>query len=118
MMDTEIERCTQQLLGAIRGSEEYREYVTAREEIEKLPDQKKAADRYRRKCYEEQNDTRLNDVEKMRLELSAEREELRLSPAADRYLRAEAVLCRMLRDVSIRVMNVPDLDIRPLEGLL
>lgn len=118
MMDSEIEKSTQGLLDAIRRSAEYAEYVQSREEIEKQPEKKRTADSYRRKNYIQLVDAYPGDVEKVRLELSAEREQLREDPVIDRYLNAEAVLCRTLRMISIDVMNVAELDTEMLRDVL
>ena len=116
-MDTEIRRRLEELVKAIRSGEECRMFEEAKRRLDEEPDKRKKADDFRRKNFEFQN-----SEESMSSQAQAamyrEREALRRDPLIDEYLKAELVMCRLLRQITLIVMETVDLDLDSMVDLL
>lgn len=115
--DKEVQKYTDALLGAIKNSQAYTDYAAAREEILKYPDRKQKADQFRRENYIARNYSG-DEAAGMREKLYRQRQQLRLDPVADRYLNAELVLCRLLKNSALQILNVADLDLSGMDDIL
>lgn len=115
--DKEVRERTENLLDAIKCSRTYREYVTAREELCRYPDRKRKADQFRRDNYIARNNP-VDDSAGERAGISIVREQLRLDPVIDNYLNKELVLCRMLKDSAMKILNAAELDLDGFDDVL
>ena len=115
--DEEVQKYTDALLGAIKTSQAYTDYTSALEEILKYPDRKQKADRFRRENYIARNYSG-DEAAGMRDELYRQRQQLRLDPVSDRYLNAELVLCKLLKNSALQILNVAEIDLSEMDDIL
>ena len=113
--DKEVQKYTDALLGSIKDSQAYTDYAAAREEILKYPDRKQKADQFRRENYIARNYSG-DEAAGMREKLYRQRQ--RLDPVADRYLNAELVLCRLLKNSALQILNVAEFDLSGMDDIL
>lgn len=106
-MDT-INEKVEELLSALRESEEYRSFQEAEREVQKVPG---LAERIREFCwknYELQN-SGIEDLYERLDEFSAQYREFRRNPVVEQYLEHELRMCRILQEINARIMGVVDL---------
>ena len=116
-MNTGIRRSVDELLRSLRSSSEYRAFEIARRRLDADPGKRKRAVEFRRKNFLLQNSedgAHAEAQEKMFLE----REELHRDPEIGAYLDAELAVCRLLRQINIRLMDSVDLDLDSMEDIL
>ena len=116
-MDTEVRRRLEDLVKAIRSSEEYHMFQEAKRRLDAEPAERKNADDFRRKNFEFQNSEESLSAQ-AQVAMYHERESLRRNELIDTYLNAELVMCRLLRQVTLSVMESSDLDLDSMEDLL
>lgn len=116
-MDMTVKRCVDELLRSLRSCSEYREYEQARQKLDEDPRKRKKTDEFRRKNFLLQNSEEGRNMEAQQ-QISQERRELRRDPVIDEYLRTELAMCRLLRQISLRLMDSVDLDLDSMEDIL
>lgn len=116
-MDTEVRRRLEELTEAIRSCEEFRTFEEMKRRLDTEPEKRKRADSFRRKNFEFQNSEESTSAQ-AQVAMYHEREALRRDPLIDEYLKAELIMCRLLRQVSLSVMETVDLDLDSMEDLL
>lgn len=116
-MDTEIRRRLDELVKAIASSEEYRMFEEAKRRLDTEPEKRKKADDFRRRNFAFQNSEESMSAQ-AQVSMYHEREALRRDPLIDEYLKAELIMCRLLRQVSLGIMETVDLDLEGMEDLL
>ena len=90
-MDTQIRRRLDELVRAIRSSEEYRIFEEAKRSLNEEPDKRKAADAFRRRNFAFQNSEESMSSQ-AQVDMYHEREKLRRDPLIDEYLQAELII--------------------------
>ncbi len=95
-------------IGAIKDSEEYRDYTREKEKVKQFPELKEQIDEYRRRNYvmQNSNDTVFENIE----EFEKEYADLWEKPLAGDFLAAELAFCRMMQKVSLRVTESLDFE--------
>ena len=116
-MDSEVRRRLEDLTNAIRTSEEYRTFEEAKRRLDTDSAKRKRTDQFRRRNFEFQNSEESMSAQ-AQVEMYHEREALRREPLIDEYLKAELVMCRLLRQISLGIMETVDLDLDSMEDLL
>ncbi len=116
-MDEEVRRKLEELMKAIRESEEYRQFEEVKLRLNAEPEKKRKADAFRRKNFEFQNSEE-GYSSRAQVDMYHEREELRKDQLIDEYLNAELIMCRLLRQISLRVMESADLELDFMEDIL
>ena len=116
-MDTEVRYRLKELIRAIRSSEEYRSFEEAKHRLDQKPEKRRSADAFRRRNFEFQNSEESMSAQ-AQVAMYHEREELRHDSLIDEYLKAELIMCRLLRQVSLGIMESVDLDLDSMEDLL
>ena len=116
-MNAEVRRRLDDLLQALRSSEECRQFTEARARLNEEPKKRRKTDEFRRRNFLYQNSEE-HDLEQEQVEMYREREKLRRDPVIDDYLNAELVFCRMLRQIGLEIMNAEDLDLSSMEDIL
>ena len=116
-MDTEIRRRLDELVKAIASSEEYRMFEEAKRRLDTEPEKRKKADDFRRRNYAFQNSEDSMSAQ-AQVAMYHEREALRRDTLIDEYLKAELIMCRLLRQVTLGIMETFDLDLEGMEDLL
>ena len=116
-MDIEIRRRLDELTKAIASSEEYRVFEEAKRRLDQEPAKRRMADDFRRRNFEFQNSEESMSAQ-AQVAMYHEREALRRDSLIDEYLKAELVMCRLLRQISLGIMETVDLDLDTMEDLL
>lgn len=116
-MENEVRHRLDELVRAIRASEEYRIFEAAKSRLDAEPEKRKKTDEFRRRNFEFQNSDQSMSA-KAQAAMSREREALRGDALIDDYLKAELILCRLLRQISLTIMETVDLDLDSMEDLL
>lgn len=116
-MDTGVKRRVDELLRSLHTSREYRTFEHAKKQLDADPVRRKRTDAFRRKNFLFQNSD-LSGSEQEQEQMFREREELRKDPLICEYLDAENAMCRMLRQISLRIMDCVDLDLDAMEDIL
>ena len=90
-------------IGAIKDSEEYKEYTREKEKVKQFPELKEQIDEYRRRNYMMQNseDTVFENIE----EFEKEYADLWEKPLVADFLAAELAFCRMMQENNNVIMN-------------
>ena len=96
-----MEGALQGLIGAIKESREYRNYVSGKEKVKEVPELKREIDEYRQRNYELQNSDGI-DIETIE-EFRKEYEHLLENPLAADFLAAELALCRRIQEVNLKI---------------
>ena len=91
---TNLEEAVANLLAAIKDTEEYREYSMQKEKIAKFPELKAQLDDFRKKSFELQSRTEIEEFQQ-------EKEDLIEDPLAEDFLAAELNFCRMIQEVEL-----------------
>lgn len=103
------------LSAAILESDEYKHYLAARDEIAKNPQLYMAVNELRKHNFEFQNDSKDVDMYDEVAKMFDKYAYIRTSVVANRFLRAEVSLCRMIQDIQRTVVEQIDLDVSFLE---
>ena len=116
-MDNEVRHRLDDLVRAISTSEECRMFEEAKRRLDAKPEKRRRADEFRRRNFEFQNSEESMSAQ-AQVAMYHEREALRRDPLIDEYLRAELIMCRLLRQVSLVIMETVDLDLDSMEDIL
>lgn len=96
-----IDSSIQQLIASILESETYKEYDLQRNRVNQNPELKKQINEYRRRNFELQsNNSAFEKIDEFEREYTKFRE----IPLVADFLAAELAFCRMMQDVSIRIV--------------
>lgn len=118
LMRDAIEKCTQDLMEAIRNSEEFKDFEKSRAEMAKYPELRQQVNEFRKRIYLLQNSDVSIDLMDEMSRLFQEREELYRNQLAAEYLASELRICRILQGISMEVMNVTDVEIDAFEEVI
>lgn len=107
----EVEKCRDDLIRAIRESQERQRFASAKERIAGNEEARKKIDDFRRKVYLTQNSEIRPDILGDMQNLFNERLQIREDPDVAEYLDAELAYCRMVQKICMRIMNIEDLEL-------
>ena len=116
-MDIEIRRRLDNLIEAVASSEEFRVFEEAKRRLDSEPEKRRMADDFRRRNFEFQNSEESMSAQ-AQVAMYHVRESLRRDSLIDEYLKAELVMCRLLRQISLNIMESVDLDLDCMQDLL
>ncbi len=116
-MNAEVRRNLEELVKSIQSSEEYRQYEDVKNRLNSEPEKRRKADEFRRRNFQFQNSEE-GSSSQAQVAMYHEREALRRDSLIDEYLNAELIMCRLLRQVSLRVMESADLELDFMEDIL
>ena len=102
-MDIEIRRRLDNLIEAVASSEEFRVFEEAKRRLDSEPEKRRMADDFRRRNFEFQNSEESMSAQ-AQVAMYHERESLRRDSLIDEYLKAELVMCRLLRQISLKIV--------------
>ena len=106
-----------ELLRSLSSCSEYRAFEQAKYRLDEDPRKRKRTDEFRKKNFLLQNSEECLSQEAQE-QMFLERSELRKDPVIDEYLKAELSVCRLLRQISLRLMDSVDLDLDSMEDIL
>ncbi len=113
-----VEQCTQELMEAIRSSEEYLDFEEKKKVIAAHPELRSQIDEFRRKVYLLQNSDASMDLLEDMGRMFRERERVYKNVLVGDYLKAELRICRILQKISMEVLNVTDVEIDGFEDVI
>lgn len=106
----ELENKVIELSNAIMESEDYKKYLSAKNEIEENQDLLARVNEYRKKNFFIQNSDSMNKIEEIR-KLVGEYYDVLSNKLVKDYLEAELVLCRCIQNINNIMMEKLDFDV-------
>ena len=107
----QVEQRTSDLIDAIINSEEYNQFLKARECLKQDYGKKEQADELRKRNYTLQSEEPPGVFSEQMEAFSLEEKIIRKNPEIDHYLMAEQRMCRMLQDIFKNIVSQVDLDL-------
>lgn len=105
---SDLDRVMKELIQAIKESEEYRDYLEAREILSADEEKYRRTNLYRKQCYLFQvRETPMTEI----TYLTDFREELTEDPEIERFILAENALCRMIQKINYSIVDEIDFEI-------
>lgn len=95
----EIKKCIDELLAAVRSSEEYLTYKEQEEVLGRDPELMARVDQFRSSNFKLQNEANRDELFSVVEQLARESKELRKIPEVNAYLDAELALCKMMQRI-------------------
>ena len=110
-----IDYYVNRVIEEIKSESVYRQYTTSLEKLNANPEIKRQVDELRRLNYQAQVKNDDTDSYDTIDDIDDKINELSYIPEVNQFLEAEAALCRLLQDISVRVheaihLDVPDLN--------
>ena len=104
-----LDEAIDNFIGFLKGSDIYKEYRSALEELNKDPELKRRVDDFRQRNYnfQQSEEIDLNEYDQFRSEMVGFRAS---DQRVDAFLDAELALCRMIQDVSYRITEALDFE--------
>ena len=102
---TNLDEAVDQLLAAIKETDEYQEYCIQKENVSRFPELKQQVDDFRRRNFELQNSADSREVFDKIEEFQREKEDLTEDPLINDFLAAELNLCRMMQQINLRITD-------------
>lgn len=105
---SDLAKSVEQLVEAIKTSEEYADYLQARDTLSKDPEKYQRTNSFRSQCYQFQTSsetlTGIQDITEMYNELVKDSE-------IEHFLLAELALCRMIQKINYRIIDEMDFEL-------
>lgn len=106
-----VDELTLELAAAIVDSDEYKTYMKCKEEISKNPQLFHAVNELRKHNFVLQNSIEINDMYDEVVKIFDKYAYIRTNVVANRFLRAEISLCRMVQEIQRTLLENVDFDI-------
>lgn len=108
----QVESCTQNLVWALKESEEYQNFCEIRDKIKKDPELRSSLNAFRMHVFEVQNSPEPLDMYEEQERLCKEYAVFRKNPMVHDFLQAELRICRMIQDITSALAGAVDMDIK------
>nr|WP_295277785.1 YlbF family regulator [uncultured Blautia sp.] len=108
---SEIKECIDELLVAVRGSEEYQDFVKYRDLLKENPELMNRVNTFRGNNFRLQNEANRDELFRAMEQLNRESRELRRDPLVNAFLDAELALCKLMQKICKTLTEGIDLDI-------
>lgn len=108
---SEIKECIDELLVAVRGSEEYQDFVKYRDLLKENPELMNRVNTFRGNNFRLQNEANRDELFRAMEQLNRESRELRRDPLVNAFLDAELALCKLMQKIGKTLTEGIDLDI-------
>ena len=108
---SEIKECIDELLVAVRGSEEYQDFVKYRDLLKENPELMNRVNTFRGNNFRLQNEANRDELFRAMEQLNRESRELRRDPLVNAFLDAELALCKLMQKIGKTLTEWIDLDI-------
>lgn len=106
-----IEEALEELIKAIRESDEYMQYQSIRNKVHEYPELEKQIHAFRKKNYEIQNSKEEIDLYERIDRLKQEEAGFRQNPLVNEYLVAELAFCRVFQNINWSILRNIDFDV-------
>ena len=110
MLEREIEIALNGLIAKIKESATYKEYQQQLARIKEHPECYQKANEFRQKNYELQNAEQTDDLFEKVEAFDKEYEAFRENPIVDDFLKAELAFCRMIQEITPKIMEKVDFE--------
>ncbi len=105
-----IEKCTEALIQAIQGSEEYSRFCRARDAVRMQPGLRQEINDFRQHVFAVQNAREPLDMYAEQERLCRDYEEFRKNALVNEFLESELRVCRILQRIMADLAGAVDLD--------
>lgn len=105
MLDKMIETSATRFVNSIRETETYKKYRIQLEKLKEDPELLAQVNEYRRRNYELQNTSQIDELFDKMYSFEKEYEKFRDNPIVDEFLSAELAFCRMMQEIEIVITN-------------
>lgn len=99
MLDNRVEEAATKFVKSIRESDIYKTYYFQLERLKRNPELFEKVNEFRRRNYEIQNTSQVNELFDKMDAFEKEYEKFRENPIVDDFLRAELAFCRLMQEV-------------------
>lgn len=99
----DVDTAINELLEAVRNTEEYKEYRLQRDKIKLQPQLQEQIDAYREENFTLQNDTPGEEMFQKLEQFEEKYGEFRENPFVNDFLEAELAFCRKMQEVNLRI---------------
>lgn len=106
----QIEIALEQLVLAIRESNEYQRYQAAREALHQYPDLERSVHVFRKKNYQLQNSMNANLFDEVE-NLERENSQMRKNPIVEEYFTAELLFCKKVQHINWQMVDGLDFEV-------
>lgn len=110
MMEQTVSDATVKFADEIRKSAVFKEYERQKQKLKRHPDLFEKVKEYRQKNFELQSDTQPDELFYKVDAFEKEYEKFRENPLVDEFLRAELAFCRMMQEISERILAELDFE--------
>lgn len=110
MLEAQLCKASREYVKAIKNTAVYKNYRIQLERIKKEPELYEQVNEFRRRNYEIQNTSGVDDLFDKIDAFEREYEKFRENPIVDDFLRAELALCRMMQEIDIMLTEELDFD--------
>lgn len=117
-MNDQIEKCTRDLLEALKECEEYKIFEENKERMKGHPELRSKMDEFRKKVYLIQNSNTPIDMLDEMSKLFKERQEIYKEPLVAEYIEAELHMCRILQKISMEIMGVAKVELEAFNDVI
>lgn len=100
---SEVNNAIEELLRAIKRSQEYVEYRYQLDKINMQPELRRQVDTFRNENFELQNNTPEEELLQKMEQFEEKYQTLRENPLVNDFLAAELAFCRKMQDVNLRI---------------
>lgn len=110
MLEAQLCKASREYVKAVKNTAVYKNYRIQLERIKKEPELYEQVNEFRRRNYEIQNTSGVDDLFDKIDAFEREYEKFRENPIVDDFLRAELALCRMMQEIDIMLTEELDFD--------
>lgn len=107
---SKLDNAVEDLITAIRDSNEYQAFLQEKDRMNQFPELKKQIDEYRIRNYELQSMTNEEELFQQMEEFNHKYERFREDPLVSAFLEAEINFCRMMQEMSMKITAALDFD--------
>lgn len=108
MLENQIENASIKFIRTIKESQTYKKYYYQLEKIKRHPETFERVNEFRRKNFEIQNTSEVDDLFDKMDAFEKEYEKFREDPMVDDFLHAELAFCRMMQEITIYITEELD----------
>lgn len=106
-----VEQNLELLIESVKNTQEYQNYLRAKEQIDQDAELKRRVDEYRAKNFKIQNNAGNEELYRSLDERDIEAREFRKNPLIDEFLTMELALCRMVQRINWKLIGALDFDV-------
>ena len=110
MLEQEVELAIGEFVSRIKESATYKEYSLQLAKLKEHPQEYQQVNEYRKKNFELQNTTQVDELFDKMYMFEKEYEEFRENPLVDDFLRAELAFCRMMQEIDLSIAEKLDFE--------